>query len=154
MRKKNVPPNTDFQIKEVGGKQFIYDLRRRKYVQLTREEWVRQHFIRYLIAEKGYPRARIAVETSIPQKLKVARSDVLVYDNDGRALLLAECKAPEIAVSAKTVDQISRYNAAIGAPLLVVTNGKTTLCWRFDAGTKSYVALNKIPAYAEITEVQ
>ena len=53
-----------FDIKVSGTRQQprILDVLRRKYVALTPEEWVRQHFIHFLITHKGYPAGLIANE--------------------------------------------------------------------------------------------
>ena len=45
-------PNYEFRLKKEGQKRFIFDLIRKKYVQLSSEEWVRQNCIRFLIEEK------------------------------------------------------------------------------------------------------
>ena len=39
----NLPPYP-FKISNREGKKFIFDVLRKKYVALTPEEWVRQHF--------------------------------------------------------------------------------------------------------------
>ena len=51
----NLPAYT-FRIKADGDKSLIYDELRRRFVSLTPEEWVRQHFVRYLIEEKVFLR--------------------------------------------------------------------------------------------------
>ena len=50
MLELNLPPYTP-KIKK-NDKLYIWDQIRSKYVALTPEEWVRQHFINYLITEK------------------------------------------------------------------------------------------------------
>ena len=40
------------KILETDSGLVIFDELRRKYVALTPEEWVRQHFVHYLIAKK------------------------------------------------------------------------------------------------------
>ena len=65
MDKLNLP-EYDLQIRREGdGALSVYDILRRKYVALTPEEWVRQHFVHYLVEEKGYPSALMANEVSI-----------------------------------------------------------------------------------------
>lgn len=46
-------PHFDFKIKTEGQSKQIFDQLRNKYVALTAEEWVRQHFIMFLINEKN-----------------------------------------------------------------------------------------------------
>ena len=43
----------------------IYDFLRRRYVALTPEEWVRQHFTHFLIEHKHYPAALLANEVTL-----------------------------------------------------------------------------------------
>ena len=56
-----------FDIKVSGTRQQpkILDVLRRKYVALTPEEWVRQHFVHFLVEHKGYPAALIANEIQL-----------------------------------------------------------------------------------------
>ncbi|MDR0814652.1 MAG: type I restriction enzyme HsdR N-terminal domain-containing protein, partial [Bacteroidales bacterium] len=111
------------QVKTVSGKTVIFDLIRKKYVALTPEEWVRQHLIHYLTTEKQCPSGLISVETSLRFARLNKRSDLIVNDRNGQALLLAECKAPDVAISTKTFEQIAVYNQTIKAPFLLLTNG-------------------------------
>ena len=46
-------------------KNVIFDVIRRRYVALTPEEWVRQHFVHFLLAHKGYPQALMANEVQV-----------------------------------------------------------------------------------------
>ncbi|MFN4932345.1 MAG: type I restriction enzyme HsdR N-terminal domain-containing protein, partial [Bacteroidota bacterium] len=48
-------PEARLKLKEKNGKTFVFDLIRKKWLQLTPEEWVRQHMINYLINNKSYP---------------------------------------------------------------------------------------------------
>ena len=51
MIKLNLPA---FELKLRGTKEHpqIFDILRRKYIALTPEEWVRQHFIHYLVEQE------------------------------------------------------------------------------------------------------
>lgn len=42
-----------------------FDVIRRRYVALTPEEWVRQHFVHFLMAHKSYPQALMANEVQV-----------------------------------------------------------------------------------------
>ena len=64
MKKLNLP-SYNFKIKEEDGITKILDEFRKKYVHLTPEEWVRQHFIRYLIEEKMYPGGLLMIEKEL-----------------------------------------------------------------------------------------
>jgi len=142
--------NSDIPIENRDGKLVIYDPVRRKYVHLSPEEWVRQHLIRYLIGEKGYPKSLIAVETRVGKEARKARTDVVIYGADGRALVLAECKAAGVQISQETLEQAARYNRVIQAPILVISNGKSTLCWRIHPEDHTYTPLESLPAYSDL----
>ena len=55
----------NFRTDERGGKKYIFDIARKKFVLITPEEWVRQHILHYLTNEKKYPLSHIAVERGI-----------------------------------------------------------------------------------------
>jgi len=60
----------------------VFDQLRNRYVALTPEEWVRQHFVNYLIAVKSYPITRLANEILLRVGDKTLRADSVVYDAD------------------------------------------------------------------------
>lgn len=120
-----------------SGRTQVLDPVRRRWVALTPEEGVRQRLLADLLA-LGYPAGLLAVERGVPYGGKTWRADVVAYDRGQRPALLAECKAPGVAVTQATFDQLARYNAVLGAPVLVVDNGVVRYCcvragagWRF-----------------------
>ncbi len=144
MQRLNLPAAA-FDIRQVEGKRAILDPLRRKYVRLTPEEWVRQHLVQYLISNLGYPRGLIAIEKSIDLHGKRFRADVIVHDRTGRAVLMAECKEPEVSISQETFDQVAAYNRVVQARCLLVTNGLVHYCYVADRGF-----LNQVPRYDEL----
>ena len=144
MQRLNLPAAA-FDIRQVEGKREILDPLRRKYVRLTPEEWVRQHLVQYLIADLGYPRGLIAIEKSIDLHGKRFRADVIVHDRTGRAVLMAECKEPDVSISQETFDQIAAYNRVVQARCLLVTNGLIHYCYVADCGF-----LDEVPRYDEL----
>ena len=125
----------------------IFDSVRKKYVALTPEEWVRQHFIHYLITEKQFPASLMAIETGLKYNRLQKRSDVVVYNNLGKPFLIVECKAPEVKITQETFDQITRYNYSLRVKYLVVTNGMNHFCCEMDYEKRSYSFLKEIPEY-------
>lgn len=141
----NLPP-ISVKIKEADGKAYIFDLIRRKYIVLTPEEWVRQHFIHLLVNHYHYPKALFAVETGIHYNSLRKRSDILVLDREGAPWLLVECKAPGIKLTRSVFDQIARYNFTLKPRFLTVTNGMEHYCFRVTAeGTTEF--LPDLPPY-------
>ena len=120
-----------------GGKTQVLDPVRRRWVALTPEEGVRQRLVQDLLA-LGYPAGLLAVERAVVYAGQTWRADVVAYGRDQRPALLAECKAPGVAVTQAAFDQLARYNAVLAAPVLVVDNGAARYCcvagpagWRF-----------------------
>lgn len=107
---------------------------RRCWLVLTPEEWVRRHLVAYLVAACGADPLRIVEEYPVPLNGQPQRADVVVVDRQGGPLLLAECKAPAVAIGAATLDQAVRYNSVVGARYVVLTNGLTHYCYRTEEG--------------------
>jgi hypothetical protein len=149
MQALNLPPY-EFRTKKENRNLRIFDEVRKKYVALTPEEWVRQHFIMYLIKEKQVPASLIILEKKIIMNSMSRRPDILIHDRQGKAIMIVECKAPEVKISQDTFDQVARYNSVIRVPYLVVTNGLQHYCCRMDYDNSSYDFLEDIPAYAEM----
>src|SRR3954462_5571178 len=105
----------------------VFDAIRRKYVALTPEEKVRQHIIRYLIEEKQVPPSLISVEKALKVNELSRRTDVVVYSNTLKPLLLAECKSENVEITQKVFDQAARYNLSLDVKYFVLTNGLQTL---------------------------
>ncbi|CEN42644.1 Type I restriction enzyme R protein N-terminal domain protein [Capnocytophaga canis] len=139
-----------FRIKEVDSKRFIFDEIRRKFVVLQPEEWVRQHVIRYLIQEKGYPISLINVEKELKINDISKRYDIVVFSKNGDILLTVECKAPQVQITQKTFDQIARYNLILKSDFLMITNGLNHYFCTVDYVQKKYIFLKDLPAYSEI----
>jgi predicted type IV restriction endonuclease len=122
MYKLNLPSYTP-TLKKEEGKVWIFDLIRKKYIVLTPEEWVRQHFINYLIVELKYPKSLFRIEGSLTYNKLQKRSDILVFDRNGKPWMLIECKSPTIKLHQKAFNQVAVYNMTLGAKYLAVTNG-------------------------------
>ncbi|MDR0700269.1 MAG: type I restriction enzyme HsdR N-terminal domain-containing protein [Tannerella sp.] len=143
-------PSYNVIITEKDGKRYIYDPLRRKKVTLTPEEWVRQHFVNYLITLKSYPPEYIANEVAIYVNGIYKRCDTVVYNNYMEPLLIVEYKSPEIAITEDVFAQISRYNSALKAPYLIVSNGLAHYCCHMDYTNMKCSFRKDIPAYTEI----
>ena len=111
------------------------------------EEWVRQHCVRYLIQEKKYPKSLINVEKELKVNNLRKRYDIVVFNSDGSIHLIVECKAPKINIDQSTFDQIARYNLALKATYLMVTNGINHYYCQMDFDEERYQFLKDIPEY-------
>tara|TARA_Y100000766_G_scaffold260559_1_gene250428 strand:+ start:901 stop:1344 length:444 start_codon:yes stop_codon:yes gene_type:complete len=140
-------PNYEFRLKKIDEKRFIFDEIRKKYIELTAEEWVRQNCIKFLINEKKYKSQLIAVEKKIILNNLTKRFDVIAYDNNGDPNLLVECKAPNIAIRQETFDQILSYNRVINSKYLMITNGIIHYYCKIDNIDNKINFLKDIPNY-------
>ncbi|MCP9753187.1 type I restriction enzyme HsdR N-terminal domain-containing protein [Ferruginibacter sp. HRS2-29] len=120
---KVVYPDTRPSIKTDSGKELIFCIIRKKWLQITPEEWVRQNFLLYLIEVLGYSRSLIAVEKKIRVGELEKRFDIVVYNQQTMPFIVIECKEMNVALSAETLSQVLRYNIKLDAACLVVTNG-------------------------------
>lgn len=144
-------PQYEIKIANHNGKPAILDVLRRKYVSLTPEEWVRQHFIHFLIEHKGYPPALLANEIELQCGEKKLRCDSVLYDRTAQPCMIMEYKAPTVAITQKVFNQISVYNMLLRVDFLIVSNGMQHFCCKMDYENNSCTFLKDIPDYSEIT---
>jgi hypothetical protein len=148
MYKLNLP-EFNFALRKEQGKVWIFDIIRKKYVVLTPEEWVRQHFIHYLINELHYPRSLFKVERGLTYNKLQKRSDIIIHDRTGKPWMLVECKAPEIKLTQKAFNQVAVYNMTVGARFVAVTNGMAQYCFKALTQPNSEVKfLEAFPVFA------
>lgn len=144
-------PAFDAKVRKEGGMVQIFDALRGRWVKLTPEEWVRQHFVRHLIDALGYPSAMMANEVALEVNGTKRRCDSVVYERGSlRPLMIVEYKAPEVKVTQRVFDQICRYNMTLEVEYLVVSNGLRHFCCKVDISKGSYVFLERIPRYDEL----
>lgn len=141
----NLPPIQP-RLQESNGKVWIFDGIRKKFIVLTPEEWVRQHFINYLIIEK-YPRSLIKVEGGLSVNELRKRSDVVIYNREGKPWMIVECKNPFVKIDESTIWQVQIYNKGLGARYLVVTNGMQTFFWEVRDDNGNLEQLNQLPLF-------
>ncbi|MBQ1932444.1 MAG: type I restriction enzyme HsdR N-terminal domain-containing protein [Muribaculaceae bacterium] len=149
MLKLNLP-TFDYKINRTRDGLQIYDRLRRKFVALTPEEWVRQHFVEFIITHKGFPQSLIANEIGITLNNTRRRCDTVVYDNTATPLVIIEYKAPSVEITQATFDQIVRYNMVLQAKYLIVSNGLNHYCCSIDYTNQTYQFLKEIPSYSEL----
>lgn len=144
-------PAYDVKVKENPRQgKMIFDPFRKKYVRLTPEEWVRQHFLHFLCDAKQVPASLVAVEKSLNINGRPRRFDAVVFQNTGAPLLLMEFKAPEVKLSQAVFDQVAAYNLALRADYLIVSNGLTHYCCKMDYAAGRYHFLKNIPDFSDL----
>lgn len=129
----------------------IFDPVRKKNVERTPEEEVRQGVISNLMGFMEVPATHIAVEHGFKFNGLQYRADIIVYDKALSPVLLVECKAPSVKLSDSVIDQVIRYNMVLNVPYIMITNGERTYLFRLDKATGRYGFINNIPKYSELT---
>ena len=145
-------PKTDLKIVRKGERLMVFDALRHRYVALTPEEWVRQHFVRFLQEHRQFPAGVIANEVTVELNGMRKRCDTLVYGRHAEPLMIVEYKAPTVEISQQVFDQICRYNMRLRVNWLVVSNGLHHYCCRIDYDRMSYTFLPEVPCYGELEQ--
>ena len=149
MQQLNLPPY-EIKIRETDGRRTILDILRRKYVALTPEEGVRQHFVHFLIEQKGYPATLLANEVQLNVGNKLLRADSVLYGSDLHPRMIIEYKAPTVSITQKVFDQISVYNMLLKVDYLVVSNGINHYVCKMNYENQKYFFLREIPEYKDL----
>lgn len=146
MMKLNLP-EYPFKLKKENDKILILDEIRKMYVVCTPEEWVRQHFVKYLIHEKKYPAGLLAVEKSFTFNRLSYRADIVAHDKTGAPRMIVECKAPGINITQQAFDQAARYNFHFRVKYLILTNGMKHYCCKIDLEKNSLEMVREVPGF-------
>ena len=140
-------PIAVLKTKLVEGTTQVFDQVRKKYLVLTPEEWVRQHFIHYLNQEKNYPLGLMGVEQMVKYNGMQTRADIVLYTTEGKPNMIVECKAPNVKITQDAFNQIAKYNFKLKVKYLVLTNGIQHFCCQMDYETNGIKFLEEIPSY-------
>lgn len=140
-------PAYNFRIIKKNEKPFIFDDLRKKFVALTPEEWVRQHFIRFLINVKHYPASLIAIEKQLVINGLKKRCDAVVYSRNAEPLMIIEFKAITVSIAQQTFDQAAVYNSKLKVDYFIISNGLKHYCCRLDKNVLQYNFLDDIPDF-------
>lgn len=129
----------------------LYDPLRRKYLDRTPEEQVRQLIIQWFNEDKGVSYNRMMSEYSLNYNGLMYRADIVVFGNSLEPLMLVECKAPSVKIDRSVLEQGIRYNRVLNVRYLMLTNGTSTCIWGVNKETKEYEFLSDMPSYLEMT---
>lgn len=143
-------PAFQYKIKHIENKAYIYDILRKKFIQITPEEWVRQHFVNYLIGYLSYPKQLIANEVSIRLNSTSKRCDTVIYSKTLQPQVIIEYKSPEIDLSQAVFDQTLRYNMVLRVKYIILSNGIKHICCKIDYDNNKYIFLSDIPKYEDL----
>ena len=122
----------------------VFDPVRKKWIGITPEELVRQHFIQYLLLEKKYPVSLMKMEHGIIYNKLNKRGDIVIYSHTGMPMILIECKAPTILLDEDVLMQALRYNIKLKATYLVLSNGIQTICFHHSVQCEAIPEYNRV----------
>jgi type I site-specific restriction endonuclease len=137
-------PNFSPRLRREKEKLFIYDLVRKKFMLLTPEEWVRQHFINFLLTQQ-YSLSLLSVEKGHQLNKLSKRTDIVAYNREGKIFLLVECKASNIILTQTVFEQIFVYNLTLQAPFIAITNGLQH--YYFEKKENAYQEIESLPKF-------
>lgn len=140
-------PSFNFKIKQLGDSHQIFDEFRRKYIELTPEEWVRQRFLRYLVNFRNYPAGLISVEKELKIGKMKKRPDAVVFNKQGIPKMILEFKSPDVEVNEETFFQVAMYNKSLQVPWLILSNGIHHYVARINMEQGGLTWEEEIPAY-------
>lgn len=149
MQTLNFPP-ADLRIRQLNNNIQVNDPLRKRWVNLTEEEWVRQNLVNYLASYKNYPMHMMASERGIMVNKLPKRFDLVVYKSNGKPIMIVECKAPHIPINNDVFYQAARYNFTLRVKYLLITNGLEHHCLlvNYDSGETSF--MTDIPNYDKL----
>lgn len=148
LKSLNLPPISENFLTKDNKEWQIYDIVRKKKLLLTPEEWVRQHFVHFLL-NAGYPPGLIGIEKQRKYGKLQKRSDILAYDRQGTPFLLVECKAAHIGLNTDTLKQLLIYNQSCKSPFIALTNGVQHHYWHLSPTTHALRPLTRLPTFPD-----
>lgn len=143
-------PPAELKIVRRNGIFRVFDRLRKDYYILTDEEFVRQVFVDWMVEGLGYPPSLMANEIGIRLNDTYKRCDTVVFRSDGQPLMIIEYKAPKISLTQEVFNQIVRYNMALKAKYLVVSNGYTNFCCKVNYENHDVSFIAQLPLYNDI----
>ncbi|GAA0879066.1 type I restriction enzyme HsdR N-terminal domain-containing protein [Algoriphagus jejuensis] len=139
-------PHFQPELKRTDDKLWIFDSLRKKHLILTPEEWVRQHWINFLINHHDYPRGLFSLEKGLKYNQLTKRTDLIVFTREAKPYLLIECKAPSVKIDERTLNQAMVYNQNLECQYLVLTNGLVHIFLEYSENHKRFVQKKDLPS--------
>jgi hypothetical protein len=135
------------RVKNKENTNFIFDIIRKKWFLLTKEEWVRQHCIHFLVYNKQYPISLINIEKKILVNGLTKRYDIVVYSQTAEVIILVECKGYNVKIDQGVFDQVSKYNLKLKSKYLMVSNGLSHFFFSINYNLNEYSFIKDLPSH-------
>lgn len=135
-----------------------FDPYRKRLIQITPEETVRQKISCFFEKELGVPADLILLEVPLSYYAEntPGRADIVVHKaiKDGflAPLAVIECKQPAVPLTDYVVDQAVRYCDVLEADYLIITNGQDLAIAHYDSFNGQYKWLNRLFRYDEMLD--
>ena len=142
------------------GADCYYDPYRKRLVQITPEETIRQKFANYLVREIGIPANCLLTEVPISyygEKVP-GRADIVIHkymtDEVFEPIAVIECKNNFVSLTDGVAEQAIRYCDAICAEYFIITNGIEYKIAHYKAEDNEYIWLDRLMHYDEMLKSQ
>ena len=144
-------------VYEREGKKCYYDPYRKKLIEITPEETVRQRVA--AMFEKVYkvPRDMIFLEVPMSYYAKgfSGRADIIIHaleeeSKSSYPILVIECKNEKVFLTDLVAEQAGRYCDIIDGKYIAITNGLEMEFAVYNEKTNSYVFLDKVLSYVQM----
>lgn len=138
------------------GKKYYLDPVRKKLVQVTPEETVRQRMISYLIDILNVPQEMIRVEAHLSHygiKSK-RRADIIIHGVDDKNIVVpiaaVECKASNVILGAAAANQLTDYCDLLGCDYAMMVNAHESFTYYYNEQSDKYIQVESLPQYEEM----
>ena len=135
----------DAKVRSIGEQIQIFDVFRMKFMVLTPEEWVRQHFAHYLVNQLGYSINHVHLEYQLKYHKLNKRPDIGVINNQAELEVLIECKAPSVVLNEDVFLQLTSYFSVASSKYIALTNGLQHIFASFEPSTGKFVYIKELP---------
>ena len=139
------------------GKDCYYDTYRKKLIEITPEETVRQKVAAFFEQKYGVPKDMISLEVPLIHYASgvSGRADIVIHElsEGGKSkypVTIIECKNEEVLLTDKVVDQVIRYCDVLGGNFIAITNGLELRFAAYDEETNNYVFLEEALSYEQM----
>ena len=139
-----------------NGRQCYLDPIRKRLIVITPEETVRQKVIFYLLNILHVPEYMIQVEEHFSHYglRSKDRADIVILgknkDNEAFPLTVIECKAGNVPLDEKAMNQALGYSDSLGSTYTLVINEYRQFCYKYDENKSQYVQIEDLPQYADM----
>ncbi len=139
------------------GKDCYYDTYRKKLIEITPEETVRQRIAKFFETQLGVPEGMMSLEVpmSYYSKGMSGRADIVIHAYDEQTncvypITIIECKKEDVSLTDNVVEQAIRYCNIVGGRFIVITNGKEIRMAAYDEQKESYGFLEEVLPYKKM----